>query len=802
MGQFLSNLLEHDSGAGGANSSATTVVKAHHVLQEEHYFCYGDGAHIVPWHMLWFWAAVLAYLFYGLAIVCDEYFVLSLEVIGKAMQLSESVQGASLMAAGSSFPEFLTAVMGALIFSTDGGDDDNPGPTTNVGSAVFNTCIIVGASVLFDAESWRCGPDSGRKVRLFPLVRDVGFFCIATVVTYVFYVVVSPGLIEWWEGLAMACGWPFYLCVLYTSDRFEQRIMGRVARLRKLADDVDEDEHGIEFATIAAHAARTVDSAVGGANPDAIAAATERGARDAPGPNAGCGGTPSLARSGSESDGDSDGADGSGKAHLNGESAKRRRQRQRGRRMSIGLRQLGILASGRNAAGTPPRSERERSEGPLADPSTAVALTLGSMSDEDESPRDSPPPAAHRAAHRVRTSDRSSASGSASRGSGGDHDEAERRARVSVLTALAGGAPPVEGGGLALRVGNDADDGFAPLRRRARRVRRAYELAKAEDRLEAAVAMRHEMLTLEARFAIAQRARQRDLTEVQRRRPCLRCVRGFLGHAKTLFFLLGLPFHVLFFLTIPRPRTRGGCTCRRVIRGRRRFESAESVFPQEYHDDAGRRSSDDFGDGDGAHSGDGDGGGVEPEHLHHNLKHPLFRCMDWRVATLLSFVASIAWLGVLTFFIVDIAEDVMLCQGYGAAWTGLTVLAVGSSLPDCLSSVVVAREGKMDMAISNAFGSNIFDIFFCLGLPFFLQAVRTGEPVNVGDVEIFSWLTVGTFVCVAVFNLSFAVTCLTTRLMHSIVLVATYALFLGAFYYAFVHGHEDKSYGKLNLGDQ
>ena len=41
---------------------------------------------------------------------------------------------------------------------------------------------------------------------------------------------------------------------------------------------------------------------------------------------------------------------------------------------------------------------------------------------------------------------------------------------------------------------------------------------------------------------------------------------------------------------------------------------------------------------------------------------------------------------------------------------GLTVLAAGTSVPDLLSSVIVARQGKGDMAVSSSIGSNIFDI--------------------------------------------------------------------------------------------
>ena len=92
------------------------------------------------------------------------------------------------------------------------------------------------------------------------------------------------------------------------------------------------------------------------------------------------------------------------------------------------------------------------------------------------------------------------------------------------------------------------------------------------------------------------------------------------------------------------------------------------------------------------------------------------------------------------YFSVDIAEDVSLCLGYGPGITGLTVLAVGSSLPDCMGSVIVAREGKLDMAISNALGSNVFDFCFCLGLPFFIQCLMSGAPVDVGTSEDFVYL--------------------------------------------------------------
>jgi len=51
---------------------------------------------------------------------------------------------------------------------------------------------------------------------------------------------------------------------------------------------------------------------------------------------------------------------------------------------------------------------------------------------------------------------------------------------------------------------------------------------------------------------------------------------------------------------------------------------------------------------------------------------------------------------------------------------GITLLAMGTSIPDCLSSIAVARRGHGDMAVSSSIGSNIFDILIGLPLPWFI----------------------------------------------------------------------------------
>ncbi len=50
---------------------------------------------------------------------------------------------------------------------------------------------------------------------------------------------------------------------------------------------------------------------------------------------------------------------------------------------------------------------------------------------------------------------------------------------------------------------------------------------------------------------------------------------------------------------------------------------------------------------------------------------------------------------------------------------GLTILAAGTSIPDLITSVIVARKGLGDMAVSSSVGSNIFDITVGYGLCFY-----------------------------------------------------------------------------------
>lgn len=99
-----------------------------------------------------------------------------------------------------------------------------------------------------------------------------------------------------------------------------------------------------------------------------------------------------------------------------------------------------------------------------------------------------------------------------------------------------------------------------------------------------------------------------------------------------------------------------------------------------------------------------------------------------------SFFLSIAWIGGFSYFMVDWAEIVGNTFGIPDELMGLTVLAAGTSVPDLLSSVIVARRGQGDMAVSSSVGSNIFDILVGLPLPWILySAANKGTPVVIGS---------------------------------------------------------------------
>ena len=89
-----------------------------------------------------------------------------------------------------------------------------------------------------------------------------------------------------------------------------------------------------------------------------------------------------------------------------------------------------------------------------------------------------------------------------------------------------------------------------------------------------------------------------------------------------------------------------------------------------------------------------------------------------------------AWISAISYGMVDCASRVGCALDIPEVVMGTLVLAAGTSVPDALASVSVARGGAGDMAVANAVGSNVFDIWLGLGLPWaaFLPTRGNGDP--------------------------------------------------------------------------
>ncbi|KAB5571204.1 hypothetical protein PHYPO_G00222380 [Pangasianodon hypophthalmus] len=147
------------------------------------------------------------YMFYALAIVCDVYFVPSLEKICENLHLSEDVAGATFMAAGSSAPELFTSLIGVFITKGD------VGVGTIVGSAVFNILVIIGV----------CGIFAGQTISLtwWPLFRDSVYYIISVLALIL---IIYDEKVLWWETIVLISMYGIYILIM----KFNGQIWGWV----------------------------------------------------------------------------------------------------------------------------------------------------------------------------------------------------------------------------------------------------------------------------------------------------------------------------------------------------------------------------------------------------------------------------------------------------------------------------------------------------------------------------------------------------------------------------------------------
>ena len=151
--------------------------------------------------------AGVMYMFVALAIVCDEFFVPSLDVIIEKLDIPDDVAGATFMAAGGSAPELFTSVIGVFV------SFDDVGIGTIVGSAVFNILFVIGMCALFSRTVL--------TLTWWPLFRDCTFYSISLLALVLFFL---DNQIYWWEAALLLSLYAAYVSFMKFNKDAERLV--------------------------------------------------------------------------------------------------------------------------------------------------------------------------------------------------------------------------------------------------------------------------------------------------------------------------------------------------------------------------------------------------------------------------------------------------------------------------------------------------------------------------------------------------------------------------------------------------
>ena len=95
--------------------------------------------------------------------------------------------------------------------------------------------------------------------------------------------------------------------------------------------------------------------------------------------------------------------------------------------------------------------------------------------------------------------------------------------------------------------------------------------------------------------------------------------------------------------------------------------------------------------------------------------------------------------------VVDSASNIAMAFGMSETLVGLTIVAIGTSLPELVTSLTALRKGENQMVIGNVIGSNIFNILFVLGASSAISAIPLSSSMLI-DVILMIFVTVLCFI--------------------------------------------------------
>lgn len=187
-------------------------------------------------YMVIFYFIGTMYIFWAIAIICDDFFVPALEVIGEQLEISDDIAGATLMAAGGSAPELATSLIGTFTGS-------DVGFGTIVGSAVFNVLFVIACCVAFTPEQY-----APLRLTWWPLARDCIYYIISLITLSIFFGWVSPREINIWEACVLFALYLGYCVVMYFNEYLHLRLTGTKISPDggDIFDVVEDDEKNAE----------------------------------------------------------------------------------------------------------------------------------------------------------------------------------------------------------------------------------------------------------------------------------------------------------------------------------------------------------------------------------------------------------------------------------------------------------------------------------------------------------------------------------------------------------------------------
>jgi len=98
----------------------------------------------------------------------------------------------------------------------------------------------------------------------------------------------------------------------------------------------------------------------------------------------------------------------------------------------------------------------------------------------------------------------------------------------------------------------------------------------------------------------------------------------------------------------------------------------------------------------------------------------------------LCFIGAMCWLALFSFLMLEVATQINSCiPQLSMAFLGVTVCAVGTSFPNAIASVLMAKDGLSAAAIANALGSNVQNVFLAMAFPWLIYMATPTALANI-----------------------------------------------------------------------